>query len=795
MQMSDRPLFDDLRREALDAARGLFEGEQALVAALAGISEERSRAAEAYGAVVRSLAAALSERDGYTGEHSNIVRDLAVAVGSALGLEGRALAEVEAGALLHDVGKIGIPDAILHKPGPLNDEEWDLMREHPAIGERILRQLPGLADVALAVRHEHERWDGGGYPDGLAGEKIPLTSRIVLACDAYNALVSDRPYRARLSRAEALRELERCAGSQFDPTVVAALLDHLRANGAMRSSAVEPDLSDLLAPPDSDGDARRLERELHALMTIASAVATVDSLDDLVEIAADDARIAVGADTLSVSRWEAHARVLRVIVNTGDLAPWEVRRPVDEVYTLEEDDALRVLLLEGTSYTTSLDDTEAFETELALLRQIGKHSCVAVPIMLGGSPWGELWASRGSGMTEFGPRDVRFLETIAGQIAAAVGRTELYARMADLAFKDPLTGVGNRRALEERLELCCREAHDHDGDVAVLLADLDKLKELNDSLGHARGDQALATVAQALTAETAGAGDDRTVYRLGGDEFCLLLGTGTAEEARLAGERAIANLALRVPTVSASFGVSSLGLGAKRPSDLLRAADHALYVAKRAGRNRVCVADTDHDAVWDGLAGGDGARARRRVRAGGSPVQRTLMQTALEILDGEMAAAGPGERLQAIVPEICNSVDAARAAISFQPVGTDLITTQWVVNLRAGRTWSKTPGESGDDYDANDYPQTARILSHGGSFVVRVADTDGDAGERELVASFGMAAVLAAAGPGEGRNWLVEVYVDGTSSALEEAESTVRLLVAEAVRRRQGLQHVRSAVA
>ena len=792
--MPTPPLVDELRREALDAARGLFDGEQALVSALAGISEERSRAAEAYGSVVRSLAAALSARDGYTGEHSDTVRDLAVAVGRAMGLEGRALAEVEAGALLHDVGKIGMPDAILHKPGPLDDEEWVQMREHPVIGERILRQLPGLGDVARAVRHEHERWDGNGYPDGLAGEAIPLTSRIVLACDAFNALVSDRPYRRALAIDEALGELERCAGTQFDPTVVAVLLAHLRAGGGVPAVTIDTHLSDLLAPPESDGDSRRLERELHALITIASAVATVDRLDDLVEIAADDARRAVGADTLSVSRWEADARVLRVIVNSGDLTEWEEVRPTDEVYTLENDDALRLLLVEGRSYTTSLDDPDAFEAEAALLRQLGKHSCVAVPIMLGGSAWGELWAARGHGSPVFGARDVRFLETIAGQIAAAVGRTELYARMADLAFKDPLTGVGNRRALEERLELCSRQARERGGDVAVLLADLDNLKELNDSLGHARGDLALAAVAEALSAEATGSHEDRTVYRLGGDEFCLLLGSGTAEEARIAGERAIAALSQRVPSVSASFGVSSFGLGAQRPSDLLRAGDHALYVAKRTGRNRVCVADSDHDAAWGGIAG-EGTRVRRSIRVDDAPANRTLMRTALEILDGELATAGQGQRLQAVASEICSSVDAARAAISYQELGSEKIVTNWVVNLRAGRTWSRSPDEEGESYEAADYPQTARILSSGGSFVIRAADRDADPGERELLESFGMTAVLATAGPSEGRSWLVEIYSDGSPLALEEAELTVRLLVAEALRRRQRLHGLRSAVA
>ena len=128
-----------------------------------------------------------------------------------------------------------MPDRVLHKPGPLRGEEWELMREHPVIGERILRAIPGLGCVARIVRHEHERFDGSGYPDGLAGQAIPLGSRIILACDAYHAMTSDRPYRARIPHEDAVAELVRCAGSQFDPRIIAALVGHLgRGDGEPR---------------------------------------------------------------------------------------------------------------------------------------------------------------------------------------------------------------------------------------------------------------------------------------------------------------------------------------------------------------------------------------------------------------------------------------------------------------------------------------------------------------------------------------------------------------------------------
>lgn len=173
---------------------------------------------------IHALLSALGARDHYTGEHSTAVVRLATAVARNLGMDDRQLREVEQVALLHDIGKVGIPDSVLQKRGPLDEQEWELMREHPAIGSRIVSATPHLSHLAPAVRAEHERFDGRGYPDRLAGQDIPLASRIVFACDAYHAMTSDRPYRAAMPESEALKELRDGAGGQFDPAVVGALL-------------------------------------------------------------------------------------------------------------------------------------------------------------------------------------------------------------------------------------------------------------------------------------------------------------------------------------------------------------------------------------------------------------------------------------------------------------------------------------------------------------------------------------------------------------------------------------------
>jgi HD-GYP domain-containing protein (c-di-GMP phosphodiesterase class II) len=198
-------------------------------------SERRARLSQltelngAYRGTAMVLAEVVDADDAYTGMHTRDVVELSVAVGGRIGLNPVRLRNVEFGALLHDVGKVAIPKEIINKPGPLNDAEWELMRTHTIAGQRMLDRVGGaMREVGTVVRASHERWDGGGYPDGLAGARIPLEARIICACDAYNAMTTTRSYREAMAPATAAAELVRCAGTQFDPAVVEALLAVLR---------------------------------------------------------------------------------------------------------------------------------------------------------------------------------------------------------------------------------------------------------------------------------------------------------------------------------------------------------------------------------------------------------------------------------------------------------------------------------------------------------------------------------------------------------------------------------------
>jgi diguanylate cyclase len=203
------------------------------LAELAGAALEHGRQQQHFDttvhAHVEALAAAMDMRDQRTARHSEDVVALARAVGELLALEPASLLELEFAARLHDVGKIQVPDAVLNKAGPLEPHENEVIRCHATWGSETLARVPGLGAVATIVRFHHERWDGAGYPDGLSGGRIPLASRIISVCDAYGAMTCDRPYRAAMDPDDALDEIRSGSGSQFDPSVVDALVLALAA--------------------------------------------------------------------------------------------------------------------------------------------------------------------------------------------------------------------------------------------------------------------------------------------------------------------------------------------------------------------------------------------------------------------------------------------------------------------------------------------------------------------------------------------------------------------------------------
>lgn len=184
-----------------------------------------------------ALVAIAAAHDQGTDEHAHRMMHYAAATARALACADEDVNMLQLAALLHDIGKIGVPDAILHKPGPLNDEEWNVMRLHPQIGGQILAQIGGIfRTLAPIVVAHHERWDGKGYPLKLVGEQIPLASRILTVVDSYDAMISRRPYREPLSKEQAEQELLRCSGSQFDPRIVETFLGVLSRREEDRSA-------------------------------------------------------------------------------------------------------------------------------------------------------------------------------------------------------------------------------------------------------------------------------------------------------------------------------------------------------------------------------------------------------------------------------------------------------------------------------------------------------------------------------------------------------------------------------
>ncbi len=508
-------------------------------------------------------------------------------------------------------------------------------------------------------------------------------------------------------------------------------------------------------------------------MRIAAATADAYRLEDVMEQAAEAALEVTGAASLSISRWEPNREAMRTLINVGELGPEEERFPADEIYRLSENPVVEKLLRDAEPYRTAVDDPDGSPAAVAILKDLGKESDVGVPILLDDEVWGEVWATTAKGAPRFGSGDARFLQAIADRLSLVLARGERFARVSRLAYEDPLTGLANRRAVEERLDELLDPQATQRGPLTLLLADVDGLKDINDAHGHHVGDRALCRVGEALVAAAAPEAA-ALVGRLAGDEFCVLLEgceiDAASEVARTALELLVTDDA-DLP-LSLSFGAAE-ARAASTPAELLRAADTAQYAAKRRGGGRLCTADPDAEPTTADLG------ERRQAHAGRiDPQIEAAAARTMRILDRELGHRRVLDRIETVAVAFSATLNAAAWAISRWERGSALIRSVSTADDRDSRLRGLRMGLANEVYRLDDFPQTAELLRDGvGGFVAHAEDLQADPAERELLAEMGFdAALIGVVAHGSGA-FLVEIYADAMTADLAPAAVRMQLLL------------------
>jgi diguanylate cyclase (GGDEF)-like protein/putative nucleotidyltransferase with HDIG domain len=533
----------------------------------------RMQLEESYLSTIEALAAALDAKDRHTEAHSRETAALARAVGRRLGLDPEILRFLEYGALLHDIGKIGIPGYILNKPGPLDDEEAAIMREHPVIGERIVASVPFLVRIRPIVRAEHERWDGGGYPDGLRGEQIPIEARIIHACDAFQAMASDRPYRRARPRDWILKEIREQAGRQFDPHVADALLHVIEAGEVAVTGTVESALHEDRKP----GFTHSWTQHLDAIQQLGARLAMVVSVPEICATIGQAITTLLPYDQCRIYLLEDDARTLRPVY-FSDSNRGEYEGVTAATLALEVGQGITGWVAE-TKQGALVGDTERHPKGVHIPGTTeSDESMLAVPVIFEDRLMGVIVNVK-VGLHQYTGDHLRLLTILANQAAVSIFNARLIERLAATARTDPLTGLANRRAFEQELEQRLTAAVPEP--FAVLMIDVDDLKQVNDARGHAAGDAVLKRVATVLASHLR---ESDLVTRWGGDEFVLLMPgmdqVGAMSMARRIGGTLLAS-ADAEGSISVSIGTATFPVDGSTADTLLASADRSMYVGKR----------------------------------------------------------------------------------------------------------------------------------------------------------------------------------------------------------------------
>jgi len=555
-------------------------------------------------ATVEALATAIDAKDQTTHYHVRRVQIYAAGMGEIFDLSEKEIEALKAGALLHDVGKLAVPDHILNKPGRLSTAEFEKMKVHTTVGAEILERVDFPYPVVPIVRHHHEQWDGKGYPDGLKGEEIPITARLLSVVDCFDSVREDRPYRRGMTREEASALLLRGAGTHFDPKIVDSFLENLpqfeaeiNALNLDQPSFVDENLKpraltlgDIAKSKVRASSTAHLEqiknahREVYALYEIARTFGSSLDIEDTLSILVNKVGHIVPFSTCIVylhDELKGYSTAAHVAGKNAELLRSRCVAPGEGVTGF---------VLSNRRAINRIDPALDF-SDLDLLACEGEYrSMAALPLSKDEHLLGALCVYSME-LNEYTDDHLRLLETVARLASDALNNAVHHAEAESHALTDSLTGLPNARAMYVRFEQEAARARRSGRSFQVMMLDLDDFKLVNDTFGHKTGDQMLREMARILQAQLR---EYDFLARYAGDEFVAIVHDLPGEQVSDLHERiehAVTGFSLHVrgsarASVGVSVGAATYDADGETLDQLLIAADQAMYSAKSEHKQR-----------------------------------------------------------------------------------------------------------------------------------------------------------------------------------------------------------------
>jgi diguanylate cyclase (GGDEF)-like protein/putative nucleotidyltransferase with HDIG domain len=548
-------------------------------------------------ATVEALATAIDAKDQTTHCHVRRVQIYAAGMGRVFNLSQNEIEALKAGALLHDIGKLAVPDHILNKPGRLTTAEFERMKIHTTVGAQILERVNFPYPVVPIVRHHHEQWNGHGYPDGLKGEEIPITARIISVVDCFDSVREDRPFRRGMTRDEAMALLLRGAGTHFDPKVVNLFINNLsrfeeeiRELGLDREgftteecescAHIEADIHQTRERPSALAydQIKNAHREVYSLYEIARTFGSSLDIEDTVSILVNKVGHVVPFDTCVVYLYDelkAYATASHVagkntaVLQNRCIAPGE---------------GVTGFVLANRRAITRIDPKLDFQGVQLEESESEYRAMAALPLMKDERLLGAL-SVYSMELHEYTDEHMRLLEIVMRLASDALFNAMNHAEAESNAMTDPLTGLPNARSMYLRFEQEAARARRSNHPFQVIMLDLDEFKQVNDTYGHRVGDKMLREIARILQAQLR---EYDFLARYAGDEFVAIVQDLVGEqvdELRERIETAVSKFSLHVRAehkarVGISVGTATYNLDGETLDQLLIAADQAMYSAK-----------------------------------------------------------------------------------------------------------------------------------------------------------------------------------------------------------------------